>query len=67
MHVEKNIFDNLIGTILNVRGMTKDSVKSRLDMQEMGIRKELASIQKLNFTYLPPAAYTLSRKEKSVL
>ena len=66
MHVEKNIFDNLIGTILNVRGMTKDSVKSRLDMQEMGIRKELAPVQKLNFTYLPPAAYTLSRKEKKV-
>ena len=66
MHVEKNIFDNLIGTILNVRGMTKDSVKSRLDMQEMGIRKELAPVQKLNFTYLPLAAYTLSRKEKKV-
>ena len=66
MHIEKNIFDNLIGTLLNVKGLSKDSVKSRLDMQEWGIRKELAPMQGIKGTYLPPAAYTLSRKEKKL-
>ena len=66
MHIEKNIFDNLFGTLLNVRGMSKDSVKSRLDMEAMGIRKELAPVQRGSCTYLPPAAYSLSRKEKKL-
>lgn len=41
MHVEKNIRDNIIGTILNIDGKTKDTNKARLDLQDMNIRKEL--------------------------
>ena len=32
MHIEKNFFDNLINTILNVPGKTKDNIKSRMDL-----------------------------------
>ncbi|KAL1206112.1 hypothetical protein V5N11_005267 [Cardamine amara subsp. amara] len=32
MHIEKNFFENIINTILNVQGKTKDNVKSRLDL-----------------------------------
>ena len=39
MHVEKNVCDSLIGTLLNILGKTKDSKTSRLDMEKMGIRK----------------------------
>ncbi|KAL8155016.1 hypothetical protein AgCh_000404 [Apium graveolens] len=39
-------------------------MKARLDMQEMGIRVELAPQQSGKRAYLPPACYTLSRKEK---
>ena len=42
MHVEKNVCDSLIGTLLNIKGKTKDTKKSREDMVVMGIQQELA-------------------------
>ncbi|XP_042437085.1 uncharacterized protein LOC122023056 [Zingiber officinale] len=41
MHIEKNIFDNIIGTLLDIPGKTKDHEKARFDLQDMGIRKKL--------------------------
>ncbi|XP_048622962.1 uncharacterized protein LOC125592025 [Brassica napus] len=35
MHVEKNFFDNLINTVLNVPGKTKDNAKSRMDLPDL--------------------------------
>jgi len=37
MHIEKNVCDNIIGTLLNIPDKTKDEVKSRLDFVEMSI------------------------------
>ncbi|XP_056688370.1 uncharacterized protein [Spinacia oleracea] len=67
MHVEKNVFDSLIGTLLNMPGKTKDGEKARNDMVKMGIRLELKPTKKGKRYYLPPACYTLSKKEKKVL
>ena len=39
MHIEKNICDNIIGTLLEIEGKKKDHAKARLDLQHMGIRK----------------------------
>jgi uncharacterized protein YqkB len=41
MHIEKNICENLIETILNINGKTKDTLKARLDLKDLGIKKEL--------------------------
>ncbi|KAI5328423.1 hypothetical protein L3X38_027820 [Prunus dulcis] len=41
MHVEKNVFDTLVGTILDIEGKTKDKIKARLDLERMGIRRGL--------------------------
>ena len=41
MHIEKNFFDNLMNTILNVQGKTKDNLKSRLDLVDICARSEL--------------------------
>ncbi|CAL2246225.1 unnamed protein product [Prunus armeniaca] len=41
MHVEKNVFNTLVGTILDIEGKTKDTIKARLDLERMGIRKGL--------------------------
>ena len=65
MHVEKNVCGSLIGTLLNIPGKTKDSKASHLDMEAMGIRKQLAPIEKGKRTYLPPACHTLSKKENN--
>ena len=67
MHIEKNVCDNIIGTLLNLKFKTKDSVASRLDMVEMGVRPDLAPEIGEKRTYLPPAPFTLSRKEKKIM
>jgi hypothetical protein len=32
MHIEKNVFDNIFNTIMDVKGKTKDNIKARLDI-----------------------------------
>ena len=41
MHIEKNLVDNIIGTLLNLDGKTKDNLKACQDLKNMGIRSEL--------------------------
>ncbi|KAJ9557190.1 hypothetical protein OSB04_011804 [Centaurea solstitialis] len=50
----------LIGLLLNIPRKSKDGVKFRKDMVEMGIRSKLAPVDNGKRTYLPPACYTLS-------
>ncbi|XP_074299803.1 uncharacterized protein LOC141630971 [Silene latifolia] len=64
MHIEKNVCDNIINTLLNVPNKSKDNTAARKDMVDMKIRPELAPQEKGTRSYLPPAAHTLSRKEK---
>ena len=68
MHIEKNVFDSLIGLLLNIPWKTKDGVNVRKDMVQMGIRLELAPVENdRKRTYLPPACYTMSKAEKTQL
>ncbi|KAH7841811.1 hypothetical protein Vadar_034558 [Vaccinium darrowii] len=52
MHIEKNIMEILLGTLLNTEGKTKDNVKARMDLELMGIRKEL-HLQRASSIKLP--------------
>ncbi|CAN6707929.1 unnamed protein product [Malus baccata var. baccata] len=38
MHIEKNVFDTLVGTILDIERKKKDTIEARLDLERMGIR-----------------------------
>lgn len=42
MHIEKNVCDNIVGTLLKIPGKTKDGVNCRQDLVDMGLRNELA-------------------------
>ncbi|XP_074342517.1 uncharacterized protein LOC141680102 [Apium graveolens] len=64
MHVEKNVCDSLIGTLLNMKPKSKDSEASRLDMIDMGIRADLAPQKGEKKTYLPPSIFNMSKAEK---
>lgn len=66
MHIEKNVCESIVGTILHVKGKSKDGLKSRKDLQEMGIRPDLHPEPRGKKMYLPPAPYTLSKKEKTI-
>ena len=41
MHIEKNVCDNIVGTILDIKEKTKDTIKARCDLQNMGLRPHL--------------------------
>ena len=56
MHIEKNVMDNILSTLLNVKDQTKDNYKARLDLAEMGIRSELHLQRKGDDKYIIPAA-----------
>ncbi|XP_031108723.1 uncharacterized protein LOC116013215 [Ipomoea triloba] len=60
MHVDRNVCDSLVGTLLDIKGKTKDGLNARLDLVEMCIRPTLAPCRGDKKTYLPPAAHTLS-------
>ncbi|XP_022031985.1 uncharacterized protein LOC110933051 [Helianthus annuus] len=54
MHIEKNICDNVIGTLLDISGKSKDHPKARFDILELGIKERLqcfsmSSKEKVNF------------------
>ncbi|XP_074356566.1 uncharacterized protein LOC141696305 [Apium graveolens] len=67
MHVEKNVCDNLMWTLLNIRHKSEDSEASRRDMLDMGVRADLAPQVGEKKTYLPPSAFTLSKAEKRTM
>ena len=64
MHIEKNICDSIVGTLLNINGKSKDNMNSRLDLQAMGIRDQLHPIERGNRVILPAACYSLTSNEK---
>jgi hypothetical protein len=64
MHIKKNICESLIGTLLQMKGKGKDHENARADLEEMGLRPELHAQDTDKGKHLPPAAITLSRKEK---
>ncbi|XP_052152529.1 uncharacterized protein LOC127770763 [Oryza glaberrima] len=41
MHLEKNVFDSTIGTLLDISSKTKDGLKSQTDLVNLDIRHEL--------------------------
>ena len=58
--------DNVLRSLLNLDGKTKDNEKARSNLLEMGITHDLHPFQRPNKkSYLPPACYSMSNAEKS--
>ena len=64
MHIEKNICDNIIGTLLNIEGKTKDTLKSRIDLTHLGIRKDLQVQDEGKPRDMAPAVYVLDKVKR---
>jgi len=67
MHLEKNICDNILGTIMNIEGKTKDAIKTRLNLEKMGLRSTLHLLKDGDKLKMPPAPYTLSPLQRCML
>ncbi|KAK8559251.1 hypothetical protein V6N12_042532 [Hibiscus sabdariffa] len=67
MHIEKNVCENIIRTILNVDTKSKDNLQSRLDLVDIGIRHALHPQLLPNGKYfMPPSIFSMSKKEKEI-
>ena len=66
MHIEKNVVDNIIGTLLNLDGKIKDNLKACQDLKDIGIRSEL-HLEKIgnDQTCMPHACYHMNASEKN--
>jgi hypothetical protein len=66
MYNEKNVMDNILGTMLDIKGKTKDNVQACQDLQEMGLKPKLypytGNDEKM---YLPLACHTISNDDKT--
>jgi len=68
MHVEKNVCDNVIGTLLNIQGKMKDGLNTRQDLADMGIRLQLHPRSDGKKIYLPPSlSYFVQKRENQFL
>lgn len=67
MHIEKNICDSIIGTLMNVKGKTKDNINTRSDLKLMNLRPDLHPVDDGGKVVLPPAPYTLFPDQKKAL
>ncbi|XP_042972802.1 uncharacterized protein LOC122304609 [Carya illinoinensis] len=65
MHIEKNICDNILGTLMNIARKTKDHVNARRDLSNLNIKKELHLIQDGQRVSMPHACYTLYGAERA--
>jgi hypothetical protein len=64
MHIKKNICESLMATTLNIPEKIKDTIKARLDLNDLGIKKELQFRETEDSCQMPPARYTLSKEQK---
>ncbi|KAL0305275.1 UNVERIFIED_CONTAM: hypothetical protein Sangu_2493100 [Sesamum angustifolium] len=63
MHIEKNVFDNIFNTMMNIRGKMKDTLNTRKDLNIICNRPEVEVDEKRPNVMLKPI-YTLTREHK---
>ena len=64
MHIEKNFFDNVFNTVMDVKDKTKDNHKARMDVAEFCARGDLELVQLQNGKLgKPKANYTFTKKD----
>jgi hypothetical protein len=64
MHVDKNVCESLLRTLLNMDGTTTDHGRARADPKEMGIRPDLWLDDSVKGMKLPTSCITLSKHDK---
>ena len=67
MHIEKNIYDSILGTLLEIKGKTKDDPNLCHDLKVKRIRKGLHPERKGDKYIIPFACYTLTKNKKQML
>ena len=64
MHIEKNVFDNIVNTLLQVENRSKDNVNARKDMKRMKIREHLHIDETQENPEMPKAPHYMNADQK---
>jgi hypothetical protein len=64
MHIEKNVCESLVGTLLNTNRKNRDHRHARADLKKIGIRQELWFDDFIKGMELPTSCITLSKNVK---
>ncbi|XP_021767736.1 uncharacterized protein LOC110732126 [Chenopodium quinoa] len=64
MHVEKNVCENILGTLLDLPGKNKDSVNARLDLEVMKMHDDLRPKKVRDKYQIPRAPFNLTLHER---
>ncbi|XP_047333830.1 uncharacterized protein LOC124937589 isoform X1 [Impatiens glandulifera] len=67
MHIEKNVFENIINTVMNVKGKTKDNLNARKDMFLVCNRPELHVDPNTTSRKPNKASYSLTKTENMII
>ena len=65
MHIEKNVFENVFNTVINVEGKNKDNLKAREDLKVLCRRPELEKKMKLQENFLRHVTHWINPTNKS--
>ncbi|CAL8116776.1 unnamed protein product [Prunus armeniaca] len=64
MHIEKDVCNSIVGTLLEILGKNKDGIAAWLDLLNMGVKTDLQPEYRQRRTRLPPGPWNFSRAEK---
>ncbi|XP_057248861.1 uncharacterized protein LOC104906231 [Beta vulgaris subsp. vulgaris] len=68
MHIEKNFFDQLIHTVMDVKGQTSDNVSARKDLKCLCKRRQLElTYDERGNEIMPKAPFALDKAQRKVL
>jgi len=61
MHIEKNVFENIFNTVMDVKGKTEDNIKARLDLALFCNRKNMKLVCDRSRVVKPRASFVLEK------
>jgi len=61
MHIEKNMFENIFNTVMDVTGKTKDTIKARLDVALFCNRQNIELVSDESRVAKPKASFVLEK------
>ena len=61
MHIEKNVFENIFNTVIDIKGKTKDNIKTRLDIALFCNRKNIELVCDGPRVTKPRASFVLEK------
>ena len=61
MHIEKNVFENIFNMIMEVKGKTKDNIKTKRDIDLFCYRKNMKLIYIGSWVVKPKTSFVLDK------